>query len=106
MSDGKENYGVKPFVFRGEFYYFFYPALAFGSGFSFEENWEGGASKDILDSLSMEERGRLEHEFVLGWNCYQKINELFYSRKGESVRKDVAFRLYMSRADLLAVVAL
>ena len=106
MVARKTPFGIKPFVFRDEFEYFIYGAMAFGRGFTFDKFWESGLSELKKSTLTSDETEHCTRQFGLGWKCWMKINELFYSDMGSDVPRETAYRLVMSRTDLLTVVAL
>ena len=102
----KPNFGVKPFMFRDEFEYFLYGAIAFGRGFAFEKFWEGGLSNVELSTFTRTETDHCRRQFALGWKCWMKVNELLYSGLGVKVPREIVLRIVMSQTDLLTVVAL
>lgn len=99
------SYGVQPFVFRGEWHFFKFPFLMFGS-IPIWNFWEDRPSDDVLNSLTHDEQALIGTRGQLGLDAFFTINRAFYSSSARPLDEALMFKLVMARTDLYTTIAL
>lgn len=103
--DLSASYGVKQFVFRGEWHFFKFPLLMFGS-IPVTNFWEDRPADSILQTLTKDEKAYIGTGAQLGLDAFFTINQAFFSNRAIPLERALLFRLVMARTDLYTTIAL